>query len=314
MSNQGWRSPGLLPEPPPGPSPGPFPGLPQDPPRPAAGAVLPLVRQALAEDLGTGDITSETTVPRGAVASGVFLAKASGVAAGLWLPEMVWAELDRSIEYAPAVPEPSLVRPGQVLAQVRGPARALLAGERVALNFLQRVSGIATLAHQAAGAVAGTRTRIVDTRKTTPGLRALEKYAVRAGGAANHRFGLYDLVLIKDNHIRLGGGIKAAVAAARAGAGPMVRIEVEAATLGEVQEALEAGADLIMLDNMDLAAMAEAVRMVAGRALTEASGGITVANCGEVARATGVDLISIGALTHSYRSLDISLELGLPPE
>jgi nicotinate-nucleotide pyrophosphorylase (carboxylating) len=272
---------------------------------------MAIVRNALAEDIGPGDITSETTVPASAVAVGTFIAKAHGVVAGLWLPRLVFAELDSRIVYEELVEEPAAVVARQHLARVHGPARAVLGGERVALNFLQRMSGIATMANEAARAVAGTRTRIVDTRKTSPGLRALEKYAVRAGGASNHRFGLYDMVLIKDNHIRLAGGIAAAVSAARHGAGPMVKVEVEAATLDQVREALAAGADLIMLDNMDVPAMAEAVRLIDGRALVEASGNITIATCGEVARATGVDLISMGALTHSYRSLDISLELEL---
>jgi len=277
---------------------------------PPRSAVQPIVQAALVEDLGSGDITSETTVPRAAIAEGYFLAKATGVVAGLWLAEAVFAELDRSIAMERLVAEASAIKPGMHLAHVRGPARAVLAGERLALNFVQRMSGIATMASLAVAAVAGTKTRIVDTRKTTPGLRVLEKYAVRAGGASNHRFGLYDMVLIKDNHIRLAGGIGNAVAAARRGASPMVKIEVEVATMDEVQQAIDARADIIMLDNMDLQSMARAVEMVGGRAAVEASGNITVETCGAVA-ATGVDLISLGALTHSYRSLDISLELEL---
>jgi nicotinate-nucleotide pyrophosphorylase (carboxylating) len=278
--------------------------------RPPLSAVLPIIRAALAEDLGSGDITSETTVPAAAVARGVFLAKAHGVVAGLWLPAAVFAELDPGIVFEQLVPEGATAQPGLELGRVFGPARAVLAGERLALNFVQRMSGIATMASQAVDAVAGTNTKIIDTRKTTPGLRVLEKYAVRAGGASNHRFGLYDMVLIKDNHIRLAGGIAAAVAQARRGIGPMIQIEVEAANLDEVRQALEAGADLIMLDNMDLPTMAEAVQLIAGRAKVEASGNVTAETCGSVAK-TGVDFISMGSLTHSYKSLDISLELEL---
>jgi len=283
------------------------------PPRPSSFAVLPVVRAALAEDLGPGDVTSEAVVPAGATAEGCFLAKAAGIACGLWVCGLVFAEVSPAIRFAPVAGEGSRVSPGQEVARVSGPARAVLSAERVALNFLQRLSGIATMAAEATAAVAGTRARILDTRKTTPGLRALEKYAVRAGGAGNHRSGLFDMVLIKDNHIRLAGGIAAAVGAGRRSTSPMIKIEVECADLDEVREALEAGADVIMLDNMDVETMTRAVQTVGGRALVEASGGVTIANLPQVA-GTGVDFISMGALTHSYRALDISLELELSKE
>jgi nicotinate-nucleotide pyrophosphorylase (carboxylating) len=278
--------------------------------RPSRMAVLPVVRAALEEDIGPGDITTDSTVPAGARADGLFIAKADGVLAGLWVSEMVFSELSAGTSFETYAPEGARVGTGDRLARVQGPARAILSGERVALNFLQRMSGIATMASVAAATVSGTGLRVLDTRKTTPGLRILEKYAVRAGGAWNHRAGLFDMVLIKDNHIRLAGGISAAVSAARRNASPMVRIEVEAESLEQVAEALKAGADVIMLDNMDQAMMKAAVEMVRGRALTEASGGITIADLPRVA-SLGVDFVSMGALTHSFKALDISLELEL---
>lgn len=277
-------------------------------PRPSRLAVQPIVRAALLEDIGPGDITTESIVPAGTRAGGWFVAKAPGVLAGLWVTEFVFAELNPEVIVTPLVDEGSDVNPGDRLGMVSGPARDVLSGERVALNFLQRMSGIATMARAAASAVAGTRLRILDTRKTTPGLRILDKYAVRAGGASNHRAGLYDMVLIKDNHIRLAGGIGPAVAAARRGTTPMARIEVEAEDLEQVAEALEARADVIMLDNMDQATMRAAVELIAGRALIEVSGGVTLADLPRVA-ALGVDFVSLGGLTHSFKALDISLEL-----
>lgn len=273
-------------------------------------AVLPIIRATLAEDIGPGDITTDATVPEKALADGWFIAKASGVVAGLWVSQMVFAELSAAVSFEPLVDEGAELVSGQRLARVRGAARAILTGERVALNFLQRMSGIATMARAASAAVAGTRLKVLDTRKTTPGLRILEKYAVRAGGASNHRSGLYDMVLIKDNHIRLAGGIHAAVAAARRGASPMVRVEVEAESLDQVAEALAAQADVIMLDNMDQETMRAAVELIGGLAKTEVSGGITIADLPRVA-ALGVDFVSLGALTHSFKALDISLELEL---
>lgn len=280
--------------------------------RPTDSSVIPIIRAALAEDIGSGDITTQATVPPGAFAEGCFLAKSAGIVAGLWVTTMVFADLSPDIHLEFAVGEASPVVAGQTIGRLRGPAQPILSGERVALNFLQRLSGIATAAQAAVAAVAGTKARIIDTRKTTPGLRLLEKYAVRAGGAANHRFGLYDMVLIKDNHIRLSGGIAAAVAAVRRSVGPMVKIEVEVANLEEVREAVAARVDLIMLDNMSTRQMRDAVDLIAGQAIVEASGGVTLANCADVA-AAGVDLISMGSLTHSYMALDISLELELSP-
>ncbi|MEW5761879.1 MAG: carboxylating nicotinate-nucleotide diphosphorylase [Bacillota bacterium] len=267
-----------------------------------------LIRRALDEDIGPGDLTTAATVPPSTRAAGVFLCKEAGVVAGLFVCERVFACLDAAVRFAPRVPEGAPVRPGDVLAEVHGPARPLLTGERVALNFLRHLSGVATRTARMVSLVRGYPVRIVDTRKTTPGLRALEKWAVRLGGGHNHRFGLYDGVLIKDNHIRAAGGITAAVRAARAAVPHTVKIEVEVEDLAGVEEALAAGADAILLDNMPPAAMREAVELVAGRALVEASGGITEANVAEVA-AAGVDIISVGALTHSVKALDISMEL-----
>lgn len=267
-----------------------------------------LVRRCLEEDIGPGDVTTGAVVPADARATGAFLCKEEGVVAGLFVCARVFALLDPSVRFIGKVAEGTPVKPGDLLAEVSGPARPLLIGERVALNFLRHLSGIATRTARMVALVRDYPVRIVDTRKTTPGLRALEKYAVRVGGGYNHRFGLYDGVLIKDNHIRLAGGVAAAVRAARAAVPHTVKIEVEVEDLAGVEEALAAGADAILLDNMPPETMREAVRLVAGRAVVEASGGITEKNVAEVA-ATGVDIISVGALTHSVRALDISLEL-----
>jgi nicotinate-nucleotide pyrophosphorylase (carboxylating) len=266
-----------------------------------------IIRLALAEDIGPGDVTTLATVPAEAVGRAVFLAKAPGVVAGLPVAEAVFREVDPGARFTPLIEEGEYVLPGARLAVVEGPARALLTGERVALNFLQHLSGIATRTRRFVGLVAGTGARIVDTRKTVPGLRALAKYAVRVGGGANHRFALYDGVLIKDNHILAAGGIGAAVARAREAAPHLLRIEVEAEGLDQVREALEAGADLVLLDNMDLPTLREAVALCRGRARTEASGGVNEETARAIAE-TGVDLISIGALTHSVTALDISLD------
>jgi len=267
-----------------------------------------LVENCLNEDIGFGDLTTNSIVPPDATSNGYIVAREEGVVAGLPLAEMVFRRLDPSIEFRAGARDGEWVDPGRVLAGVAGSARAILTGERLALNFLQRLSGIATATALLARLIAGEKARIVDTRKTTPGLRMLEKYAVRAGGGRNHRFGLYDTVLIKDNHIKMAGGIKAAVAAARRTAPHTAKIEVEVEDLAGVQEALAARVDIIMLDNMDPVAMREAVELVAGRALVEASGGIGEENIRAVA-AAGVDLISVGALTHSVKSLDISLDI-----
>ena len=269
-----------------------------------------ILKSALAEDVGSGDVTSLSTVPPGRTISGRYIAKEDGVLCGLEVVARAFALLDASIAFTALAADGDRVRKGDVIATVSGDARAILAGERVGLNLLQHMSGVATQTARAVAAVAGTGAKIVDTRKTTPGLRVLDKYAVRIGGGGNHRFNLADGVLIKDNHIVAAGGIAAAVAAARARAPHSLKIEVEVETLEQLREALEAGADIIMLDNMPTETMREAVRLVAGRALTEASGNMgdkTDAELRAVAE-TGVDLISIGALTHSVKALDISLK------
>ena len=269
-----------------------------------------ILKSALAEDVGSGDVTSLSTVPPGRTISGRYIAKEDGVLCGLEVVARAFALLDASIAFTALAANGDRVRKGDVIATVSGDARAILAGERVGLNLLQHMSGVATQTARAVAAVAGTGAKIVDTRKTTPGLRVLDKYAVRMGGGGNHRFNLADGVLIKDNHIVAAGGIAAAVAAARERAPHSLKIEVEVETLEQLREALEAGADIIMLDNMPTEMMREAVRLVAGRALTEASGNMgdkTDAELRAVAE-TGVDLISIGALTHSVKALDISLK------
>ena len=269
-----------------------------------------VLRNALAEDIGSGDITSLSTVPPHKTITGRYIAKGVGVICGLEIVARAFALLDASIALRALAADGDAVRQGDVVATVSGNARAILSGERVGLNLLQHMSGVATQTARAVAAVAGTGARIVDTRKTTPGLRALDKYAVRAGGGNNHRFGLFDGVLIKDNHIVAAGGIAEAVAAARQRAPHALRVEVEVETLKQLEEALSAGADIVMLDNMPLDKMREAVRIAGGRALTEASGNMgdkTDAELRAVAE-TGVDFISIGALTHSVKALDISLK------
>ncbi len=268
----------------------------------------PLVRAALLEDIGPGDITTMLCVPAGTTAAATVLAKQPGVIAGLAIAELAFKLLDPSARWEALVTDGTRVGEGRTpLAVVTGDARALLTAERVALNFLQRLSGIAALTAQYVALTSGTQARIVDTRKTTPGLRAMEKYAVRAGGGFNHRLGLYDCVLIKDNHIKAAGGIANAVAGAKAQIPHTMKIEVEAASLGMVEEALVASADIILLDNMDTETMRQAVELIGGRAISEASGNLTEARIAEVA-ATGVDVLSIGALTHSAPALDISLD------
>lgn len=270
-----------------------------------------LIDLALAEDVGTGDITTNSIVPPGQRSQAHFLAKSEGVIAGLDVAARVFTRLDPSARFEARVRDGDLVATGAVVATVDGAIRAVLSGERVALNFLQRLSGIATAARQAvqAATAANPKVLVVDTRKTVPGLRALDKYAVRCGGAGNHRFGLYDAALIKDNHIAVAGGIAAAVRAVKRTASPFVKVEVEVQTLDQVDEALAAGVDVIMLDNMAPDEMRRAVARIGGRILVEASGGITLERLGQVA-ATGVDLISMGSLTHSVKAMDISLEIG----
>lgn len=266
------------------------------------------VEQALAEDLGTrGDLTTDATVPAHAMAAATFGARREGVIAGLAVAEAAFQAVDPRVVFKAEARDGDRVAAGAVVARVAGPARALLSGERVALNFLCHMSGIATLTRRYVDAVAGTRARIADTRKTTPGLRAFEKYAVRCGGGSNHRSGLHDAILIKDNHIVAAGGVAAAIAAARAHAGHMVKIEVEVDDLATLAIALEQPIDAVLLDNMDTATLRKAVGMVAGRALTEASGGVTLETVRAIAE-TGVDLISVGALTHSAPILDLGLD------
>jgi nicotinate-nucleotide pyrophosphorylase (carboxylating) len=272
-----------------------------------------IVDLALAEDIGTGDITTRVTVPEGTTARGVMLAKAAGVISGIEVARYVFQRYDPRIEFEALVADGTAVTPGTELATVRGPARSLLTAERTALNLIQRLSGVATETARYVNATEGTKATIVDTRKTTPGLRQMEKAAVGHGGGANHRFGLADGVLIKDNHLAalMGPGrVTRAVRQARAGAPHTLRIEVEVTTLDELGEALEAGADIVLLDNMSNEEMAEAVRRTNGTALLEASGGISLERVRSIAE-TGVDLISVGALTHSASALDISLELTL---
>ena len=268
----------------------------------------PLVRAALREDLGrAGDVTTNAIVPADVDAEMALAARQPGVIAGIDVAALAFRLIDPATEVAVARPDGSPVAAGETVATVRGPARALLTAERTALNFLCHLSGVATATAALVEAARGHKARIVCTRKTTPGLRALEKYAVRAGGGANHRFGLDDAVLIKDNHIAIAGDIRTAIERARAGVGHMVRIEVEVDTLDQLEIALAAGIDAVLLDNMSLEALAQAVAMTSGRALTEASGRVTPATAPAIA-ATGVDLISVGWLTHSAPILDIGLD------
>ena len=269
--------------------------------------IEPILLAALREDIGTGDVTTLSTVPEATVVSGRFIAKEAGVVCGLPVAARVFELVDPAVGFNPRASDGDAVGEGAVIAEISGPARGVLTGERVALNFLQRLSGIATQTRRLVEAVRGTKAGIADTRKTTPGLRALEKYAVRTGGGVNHRFNLSDGVLIKDNHIRAAGGIKKAVEAARRSAPHTLRIEVEVEDLDMLDEALRCGADIVMLDNMSIEEMAEAVGRVGGRALVEASGNMGEKDLAKVA-ATGVDLISVGALTHSVRAMDISLK------
>ena len=265
-----------------------------------------ILENALREDTGSGDITTKMLFQYDAECKAIILAKEEGLVAGLPIAEMVFRKLDKDIVWSEEKKDGDKVEPNQVLAEITGSQKAVLTGERVALNFLQRLSGIATLTSRFVKAINGLPVKILDTRKTAPGLRILDKYAVRIGGGYNHRFGLYDGVLIKDNHIRLAGGITKAVNILRERAVTQKRIEVEASTIDEVKEALEVGADIIMLDNMALKMIKEAVSLINSRAPIEVSGGVTTENVREIAE-TGVDFISVGLLTHSPRALDIGL-------
>jgi nicotinate-nucleotide pyrophosphorylase (carboxylating) len=270
-----------------------------------------VVALALREDIGSGDLTSLSVIPASAQIEGRFELREAGVVCGLPVIREVFAQIDPAIEVEFAVAEGSRVEAGTLIATVRGPARGILSGERVALNLAQRMSGTATATARYVDAIKGTKARILDTRKTTPGLRAFEKYAVRVGGGTNHRFALYDGVMLKDNHLALlagqGIGLAEAIQRAQAAVGPMVRVEVEVENIADAIVAAEAGASMILLDNMSPADMAEVVRALNGRALLEASGGITL-NTVRAAAESGVDFISVGALTHAARALDIGLD------
>ncbi len=263
-----------------------------------------LVRQALREDVGSGDLTTRLTIPEGTKARGEMIAKQDLVAAGLPVAAEVFGALDRSVRWEALAEDGTELRSGARLARVSGPATVLLAGERVALNFVQHLSGVATQARRLQRLLEGLKTELLDTRKTLPGLRALEKYAVRVGGARNHRLRLDDGILIKNNHLRLAGGIRRAVEAARKTRPPGVEIEVEVRSLAGLNEALAAGAERVLLDNMTPAEVRECVERAAGRATLEVSGGIAAANIRQYAE-TGVDCISVGALTHSAPAADI---------
>jgi len=269
--------------------------------------VRDIVARALAEDVGHGDLTTMTLVGPTAQGRAQIVAKESGVICGLPVGAEVFAQVDPSVRWTPLCVEGDEVAPGRVVAEVAGATRSILIGERVALNFMQLLSGVATATAALVRACSGTRARILDTRKTLPGLRALQRYAVRVGGGVNHRFGLFDAILIKENHILAAGGVRPALERARR-AGPLVRIEIEVETLEQLEEALAAGANLILLDNMAVDMIREAVTRVGGRAQLEVSGGVTLATVAAVAQ-TGVDFISAGSLTHSARALDLSLKL-----
>ena len=268
-------------------------------------AAQPLIELAVAEDIGPGDATSEAVLPADLALHGRIIAKSAGVIAGLPIAEALFSQVDPDLRFIPRVHDGASVNPGNLVAEAVGPGRGMLAAERIALNFLQHLSGIATLTRAFVDAVTGTRATILDTRKTHPGYRVLEKYAVRVGGGQNHRMSLHDMLLIKDNHIEAAGSISAAVGRARA-AHPDLPIEVEVKGLDELREALALDVDRIMLDNMDLEEMHAAVRMTAGRVPLEASGGVSLERVTAIA-ATGVDYISVGALTHSAPALDLSM-------
>jgi nicotinate-nucleotide pyrophosphorylase (carboxylating) len=281
----------------------------------APGAVLsPLViedavTRALAEDIGRGDITSAATIPPGTKAQGRIVARKAGVIAGLPCAAEAFRRLDSALAFRARARDADTVAAGAVLAEIEGDAAAILGAERVALDFLGHLSGIATLTAAYVAKVTGTKAKITDTRKTTPGLRMLEKYAVRCGGGVNHRFGLDDAVLIKDNHIAIVGGVAPALQKARAAVGHLVKVEIEVDSLDQLAEVLKTGgADAVLLDNMDTATLKRAVALVAGKLVTEASGGVTLDTVAEIA-ATGVDVISVGAITHSAPSLDIGLDI-----
>jgi nicotinate-nucleotide pyrophosphorylase (carboxylating) len=267
------------------------------------------VRAALAEDLGrAGDITTQAIIPSSANARAVIAAREAGVVAGLPLARAAFRLMDSRIGFEAWLEDGAKVAPGQIIARIEGPGRGILSAERVALNYMGRLSGIASLTAQYAARIAHTGAKVCDTRKTTPLLRAFEKYAVRCGGGANHRFGLDDAVLIKDNHIAVAGGVAPALRAAKAFVGHLIKIEIEVDTLEQLQEVLAEGADAVLLDNMKPEELRSAVEMVAGQIICEASGGVTLDTVAKIAE-TGVDLISVGALTHSAKVLDLGLDV-----
>jgi nicotinate-nucleotide pyrophosphorylase (carboxylating) len=271
-------------------------------------AIKPIIEFALKEDIGSGDVTTDSIIPGEMNAIASMLAKAPGVIAGLPVAEFVFKSLNPDIEWHPLIQDGDKVQEGDIIVKIEGSYRSLLKGERLALNLLQRMSGIATMTSKYVGEVKGFKTRILDTRKTVPGLRILDKYAVKMGGGTNHRIGLYDMVLIKDNHIKAAGGITNAIDLVRRNCSQSIKLEVETTTLDEVREALSKDVEMIMLDNMDISTIAEAVKIINGRAKIEASGNMSIDRVKEIA-ITGVDYISIGALTHSVKALDISMNI-----
>lgn len=274
-----------------------------------SGLVDRIIDLALQEDLGSGDVATEALVAREAQAHARLVAKGEGVVSGQWVAERVFAHLDGGVRYRAICPDGGGVKRGDLIAEINGPYVSLLEGERTALNFLQHLSGIATVTSKYVAAIGDLPTRLLDTRKTAPGQRVLEKRAVVDGGGANHRMGLYDLAMIKDNHIAVAGGIRQAVEGVRRHIPVYMKVEVETSTLEEVDEALACGVEIIMLDNMDVETMRAAVRRIGGRALVEASGNVTLERVRAIAE-TGVDFISSGAITHSAPILDISMKMG----
>ena len=270
--------------------------------------VKDIVRRALDEDVGSGDVTTNIVVPRDTTALGIITSKGDGILCGIGVAGMVYEEIDKKLEFEKLMEDGAPLSYGAACARLMGRARSCLTGERVALNLLQRMSGVSTLTAEYVRAVEGTGAVIMDTRKTMPGLRILDKYAVSVGGGKNHRYGLYDMVLVKSNHLEPAGGLEAAVKKVKEANGGGIRIEVEVSNLRDLVKALDAGGDRIMLDNMRVMDMEKAVKMAAGRVKLEASGGVNLANVKKVA-ATGVDYISVGALTHSACAVDMSLRL-----
>ena len=267
------------------------------------------IQDWLAEDIGSGDITTLALVPAAAKTNAIIHAKDSGILAGIDVARRVFELLDKDIQFDAKLADCATLTNGSIIAEIKGNAQAILTGERLALNLLQHLSGVATSTHKLAAIAAPFGAKLVDTRKTTPGMRLLDKYAVKAGGGANHRLGLYDAMLIKDNHIQVAGGITEALNRAHDYASHMTKIEIEVESLAGVKEALAGKADVIMLDNMSIADMTEAVKIINKQAVVEASGGISEATLADVAK-TGVDVISVGALTHSVKALDISMDIG----